>query len=76
MVVADVFYREDGAVLLGLTVFGPKGWVTGRADRRHAQNHDRSALVVVDEGPKLAQALGHRPLGDDVLSRFRVTLLN
>lgn len=47
---------------------------TYRVRRRITNHHHGGALLVVDQGPKLAQRLVQRPLGDDVLARLRITL--
>lgn len=46
----------------------------GAVDRRVVEDDDGAAVVIVDEGPEVADGVLKRPLGDDVLARSRVAL--
>lgn len=74
VIVTDVINREDRAVFLRVFPLGPEAGEVGGARRRHAQHHHRRALVIVNQGPKLAASVSKRPFRYDVFPRLRVTL--
>ena len=74
VIVADVINREDRAVFLRVFPLGPEAGEVGGARRWHAQHHHRRALVIVNQGPKLAARVPQWPFRYDVLPGLRVTL--
>lgn len=69
-----VVHGEDGAVLLHLGLVWPEGGILLRLRGRLAEDHHRRALLVVDQGPELAQSVLHGPLCDNVLPGLRVAV--